>query len=148
MTPGDGRASPDGGDGPETGDRTDLAAAALEVLRSVAIRIEAARRLDAGSGEVLLRSIVEATVALFGAKAASIALHDPESDALVFRVAAGEEGAGVVGLSIAPDQGVAGYVFSSGEAIAVADVARDRRFGRDVAERTRYVPRSMVAATA
>jgi GAF domain-containing protein len=143
MTPGVESADPDDG-GPPAGGR-DLAAAALAVIGAVAARVEAARRLEAGSGDALLRSIVEATVVLFGAKAASIALHDPASDRLVFHVAAGEEGAGVVGLSIAPDQGVAGYVFGSGQALAVADVERDRRFGRDVAERTQFVPRSMVA---
>jgi GAF domain-containing protein len=130
--------------GADTSSGEDAGRAALALLRAIAVRLEAARRLDAGSGEALLHSIVEATVALFGATAASIALYEPESDSLVFRVAAGEQGAGVVGLSIAPDRGVAGYVFTSGQALALADVEQDRRFGRDVAERTRYLPRSMV----
>lgn len=129
----------------EAAGREDPGRAALAALGAVAARLEAARRLDSGSGDALLRSIVEATVALFGASAASVALYEPESDSLVFRVAAGEQGAGVVGLSIEPDRGVAGYVFTSGQALALADVERDRRFGRDIAERTSYVPRSMVA---
>ncbi len=137
-------AEPPSGDERATGEER-LRRDALAALRAVAARAEAARRIDAGSSEALLRSIVEATVALFGATAASIALYEPETDSLVFRVAAGEQGAGVVGLSIAPDRGVAGHVFMSGQALALADVEQDRRFGRDVAERTRYVPRSMVA---
>jgi GAF domain-containing protein len=92
-----------------------------------------------------LRSIVEATVTLFQANAASIALYDPAADRLVFRVAAGEQGAGVLGLSIPTDQGLAGYVFSTGQAIAISDVKSDARFGRAFAERTGYVPTSIVA---
>ena len=93
----------------------------------------------------MLRSIVEATAALFGAEAASIALHDPATGRLVFQVAAGEQGAGVVGLSIGSGDGVAGYVFSTGQPIALVDVASDARFGRQTAEETGYVPRSLIA---
>jgi GAF domain-containing protein len=93
----------------------------------------------------VLRSVVEATVALFDAEAASIALYDASTDRLVFEVAAGEQGQGVIGLSIAPDQGIAGYVFRTGQSLALSDVERDARFGRAVAEKTAYLPRSIVA---
>ena len=117
----------------------------LSSLRAIAIRVEAARRLSPPAGTAILRSIVDATVLLFDAEAASIALHDPATDRLVFSVAAGEQGQGVVGLSIGPAEGVAGYVFSSGQPLALADVARDARFERTTAERTGYVPRTLVA---
>lgn len=115
------------------------------LLRAIALRAEAARRLEGSGAGAVLRSVVEATVALFDAEAASIALFDPETGRLVFQVAAGEQGQGVVGLSIAPDQGIAGYTFTTGQALAVSDVERDARFGRSVAEKTGYVPRSIVA---
>jgi GAF domain-containing protein len=88
---------------------------------------------------------VEAAVALFEAEAASIALYEPARNLLVFRVAAGAHGQGVVGLEIPPDRGLVGYVFSSGQALAIADVRADPRFGLSFAERTEYVPRSIVA---
>jgi len=116
-----------------------------EALRAAALRIEAANRLSPSAGTAVLRSIVEATAALFGAEAASIALHDPATDRLVFEVAAGEQGQGVVGVAIEAGQGVAGYVFSTGQPIALADVAADARFGRATAEQTGYVPRSLIA---
>jgi GAF domain-containing protein len=122
-----------------------FSAAALELLESVAIRADAAGRIEPPGGAAVLRSIVEATVALFDAEAASIALHDAATDRLIFRVAAGEHGQGVVGLSIAPHEGVAGYVFSTGQPIAIADVAADPRFGSTTAEQTGYVPRSLLA---
>jgi GAF domain-containing protein len=118
---------------------------ALEALRAIALRAELAGRLEPAAGAAVLRSIVEATVALFGAEAASLALYDAAANRLVFRVAAGSHGDGVVGVSIAPDEGIAGYVFTSGEAIALSDVARDARFGRETAEQTGYLPRSLVA---
>ena len=117
----------------------------IPTLHAVALRVEAARRLAPPAGTAVLRSIVEATVALFGAEAASLALHDPATDRLVFEVAAGEHGQGVVGLAIESGLGVAGYVFSTGQPLALSDVARDARFGRETAEQTGYVPRSLIA---
>jgi GAF domain-containing protein len=114
-------------------------------LRAIAFRAEAARRLSPPAGKAVLGSIVEATVALFGAEAASIALYDAAERKLVFAVAAGEHGQEVIGLAIDPGAGVAGYVFSTGQPLALADVARDSRFGRSTAEQTGYVPRSLVA---
>ena len=121
------------------------AARALEAVRAIALRLEAGRRLAPPTTTLLLRSIVEATVALFDAEASSIALYDPALGRLVFQVAAGSQGDGVVGLAIGPDQGIAGYVFSTGQPLALSDVASDARFGRAAAEQTGYVPRSVVA---
>lgn len=147
--PDDAADRPTTDEGPATDAATDgdagADATALAALRAIALRLEVARRLDPPAGLAVLRSIVEATAALFDAEAASIALHDPVEDRLVFRVAAGEHGQGVVGLAIDPGQGVAGYVFQTGQAIALADVASDARFGRATAEQTGYVPRSLVA---
>ena len=83
---------------------------------------------------------------LFEAEAASIALFEPDPDRLVFRVAAGEQGAGAIGLSVPPTQGIVGFVYSTGQALALSDVASDPRFNRDAAEQTGYVPRSLAAA--
>ena len=118
---------------------------ALAFLRSLATRAEAARRLEAGGTQALLRSIVDATVSLFQAEAASIALYDAPTDRLVFRIASGEQGQGVVGVSIPTSQGIAGFVYSTGQSLAISDVRQDPRFGRDVAESTGYVPRSLIA---
>ena len=122
-----------------------LAVALLEALRAIALRAEVAGRLAPPGGVAVLRSVVDATVILFAAEAASLALYEPATDRLVFRVAAGSQGDGVVGLAIAPDEGVAGYVFTTGQPLALSDVASDARFGRQTAEQTGYAPRSLVA---
>ncbi len=120
-------------------------AAVERLLAAIALRAEAARRLEGSGVGAVLRSVVEATVALFEAEASSIALFDPASGRLVFEVAAGEKGQPVVGLSIAPDQGIAGYVFTTGQALALSDVENDPRFGREVAAKTAFLPRSIIA---
>ena len=102
-----------------TADRLDGRRPSHLAARRSRRRGEAARRLEPGAERAVLRSIVEATVALFDAEAASIALYDPATDRLVFEVAAGEQGQGVVGLAIRPDQGIAGYVFSTGQPLAL-----------------------------
>jgi GAF domain-containing protein len=125
--------------------RSPVGEQALELLGAIALRAETARRLESGSARAVLRSVVEATVALFEAEAASIALYDAATDRLVFEVAAGEHGQGVIGVSIGTDQGIAGFVFTTGQALALSDVASDPRFGRTIAAQTAYMPRSLIA---
>ena len=118
---------------------------ALDALVAVAARLSAADRLVPAAGEPALHAVAEAAADFIGVTAASVALHDPATDRLIFRAAAGPQGRGVIGLSIAAHEGIAGYVFSTGQPIAVADVAADPRFERTTAERTGYVPRTLLA---
>ena len=120
--------------------------AALAALVAAARRSAIGRRLTGDIETRLLQSIVDATVRLFDAEAASIALFEQDPDRLEFRVAAGEQGAGAVGLTVPPTQGIAGFVYSTGQALSLSDVANDPRFNRDAAEQTGYVPRSIAAA--
>jgi GAF domain-containing protein len=130
---------------PPAGRPDRLSAEALALVREIARRGAVAHRIEGGAEQDLLRSIVEATVTLFDAEASSIALFDPARGQLVFEVAAGEQGQGVIGLAISPDQGIAGYVYTTGQPLALSEVERDARFGRGTAESTGYVPRSIVA---
>lgn len=127
---------------PDPGALTDAVA---ELLGAVTRRADIARALQGDAETALLQSVVDAAAALFDSEAASIALFEPDPARLEFRVAAGAQGAGVVGLSVAPTQGIAGYVFSTGQPIALSDVRSDPRFDQGAAERTGYVPRSIAA---
>lgn len=120
-------------------------AAALQALRLAARRSAVARRLDADAEQALLQTIVEATATLFEAEASSIALFERDPDRLEFRVAAGAQGAGAIGLSVPPSRGIVGFVYSTGQPLALSDVMSDPRFDRSTAERTGYVPRSIAA---
>lgn len=119
--------------------------AALLILRSAARRTAVARRFVPDAERQLLQSIVDATVRLFDAEAASIALFETDPDRLEFRVAAGPQGAGAVGMTVPPTKGIVGYVYSTGQALALSDVGADPRFDRAAAERSGYVPRSIAA---
>jgi GAF domain-containing protein len=114
------------------------------VLDGVALHGEIALRLESTGMERLLRSIVDATAALFDAEAASIALVEPDGR-LRFRVAAGARSQGVVGMVVGSGEGIAGFVQVTGQPIAVADVRADPRFHLDAARRTGYVPRTLLA---
>jgi GAF domain-containing protein len=120
-------------------------AAALDLLIALAVRLHAADRIAPPREEAVLRSIADAAAVAMRVTAVSVALHDAATNTLVFRVAAGPEGRGVVGLAIAAHEGIAGYVHSTGQPLAVADVVADPRFERTTAERTGYVPRSLLA---
>lgn len=120
-------------------------AAAHEVLIALAVRYGAADRIAPARDTRPLQAIAEAAADAMRVTAVSVALHDPGSGRLVFRVAAGPQGGGVIGLGIAAHEGIAGYVHSTGQPLAVADVVADPRFERATAERTGYVPRSLLA---
>jgi GAF domain-containing protein len=96
--------------------------------------------------EQLLRSIVEVACAIFEAGAASISTYDEQSDELVFRAVAGAGSQTLIGTRFPSTQGIAGWVLVSGEPIVVDDVQRDPRWASDVAARTGYVPRALMAA--
>jgi GAF domain-containing protein len=121
------------------------ARAALQALQAAAQRAAVARDLGRGAETALLQSVVDAAATLFDAEASSIALFERDPDRLEFRVAAGAQGAGVIGLSVPPSRGIVGYVFSTAQPIALSDVLADPRFDRGTAERTGYVPRSIAA---
>ena len=125
-------------------DEEQRAKAVGRLLAALALRGEVALRLDTPGLDRLLRSVVEATVTLFDAEAASIALAEPDGR-LRFRVAAGSQGAGVVGLTVAPGEGIAGFVLATAQPLAISNVAADPRFDREAAGRTGYVPRSLLA---
>jgi GAF domain-containing protein len=93
----------------------------------------------------LLRSIVEVARAIFGAKASSVFLFDEETDELVFAALAGEEEQHLVGMRIPSSTGIAGWVLVTRQPLVLDDLENDPRFARDVAEKTGYVPKGLMA---
>lgn len=94
----------------------------------------------------LLNSVVEAAARIFDAEAASIALIDEKEEELEFKVSFDRTaGHSVIGMRIPIDKGIAGQVAMTGQPMAVANVKQDRRFNRDFAESTGYVPSAILA---
>ncbi|MGY1701838.1 GAF domain-containing protein [Geodermatophilus sp. SYSU D00766] len=102
--------------------------------------------MDAQDPPALLASLTDLGRRSFGAAACSLAVLEPDEEHLLFRAASGEGAAEVVGLRLPVSRGIAGWVVSSGQPIAVSDVRADPRFAVDVAESTGYVPRVLLAA--
>jgi GAF domain-containing protein len=115
------------------------------VLAAVARRVAAADRLTPADDDGQLAALAAVAVTALEAQAASVALHDAPTDRLVFRAAAGPAAGDIVGLSIEPVVGIAGYAFTSGQPLAVADVRADPRFERSIAEASGYLPSSLLA---
>jgi tRNA A-37 threonylcarbamoyl transferase component Bud32/putative methionine-R-sulfoxide reductase with GAF domain len=94
----------------------------------------------------LLESIVRTAAGIFGAAAASIALVDEATGELVYQAAWGAGADEILGVRLPPGEGIAGAVVATGRAEAVADCRRAARFAAAVAERTGYVPYTMLVA--
>jgi len=134
--------SDDGGDA--VGARAQLALGALaRRLETASLLVPAG--LTRSDGDARLTGLLDIAVVALDAAAASVAIHDAERDRLVFVAAAGPAGEGVVGLEIDAAAGIAGYAFTTGQPLAIADVASDARFDPTIAASTGYVPRSILA---
>jgi GAF domain-containing protein len=93
----------------------------------------------------LLQSVVDVARAIFRAKASSIFLLDEEAEELVFEAVSGEGEGELVGTRMPSSTGIAGWVLVTRQPLAIDDLANDPRFARNAAERTGYVPNSMMA---
>jgi signal transduction protein with GAF and PtsI domain len=118
----------------------DQAAARWRELARLATDVGPALR-PAGHDE-LVESIAATARRVFAAEACSIAILDGEH-LVIYVVAGGSEK--VLGQRVPVGTGIAGWVVASGQPLSVADVSNDPRFARDLAERTGYVPTSIVA---
>ena len=93
----------------------------------------------------LLQSVTDTAKAIFNAAACSLALLDEQNEHLTFHVASGAGAEEVIGMRVSVSHGIAGWVVTSGQPIAIADVTRDPRFAEAFASETGYVPRSILA---
>jgi GAF domain-containing protein len=117
-----------------------------QILAEVArIAAEAGPALTPAGHEELLRAITSTAQTLFSAAACSLALYDEDNEELVFYVASGAGSQDVEGMRVPIDQGIAGWVATSGQPISIEDVRKDPRFAQDVAESTGYTPTSILA---
>lgn len=92
----------------------------------------------------LLGALVGMAKAATAAAAASISTLD-EEECLVFQAVSGDGEDVLVGTRFSADRGIAGWVASTGEPIAVENPSADTRFARDIAVRSGLIPSSIVA---
>jgi GAF domain-containing protein len=94
----------------------------------------------------LLQSVVDVARAIFRAEASSVFLLDEDSDELVFEAISGRGAGTLVGRRFPSSTGIAGWVLVTRQPLVVEDVGQDPRFGREAAESTGFVPKSLMAA--
>jgi GAF domain-containing protein len=94
----------------------------------------------------LLQSVVDVARAIFGAQASSVFLLDERTHTLIFQAVSGRGEDFLVGRRFPADGGIAGWVVASGDALVVDDLAHNVTFARDLAETTRFVPDTIMAA--
>jgi GAF domain-containing protein len=94
----------------------------------------------------MLQAVIDTARAVFGARAASVALHDPEADELVIAAVSGEGADTMPGRRVPASAGIAGWVLAAGQPLVVEDVAGDPRFSASFARSTGYVPEGIMAA--
>ena len=92
-----------------------------------------------------LQRAVAAVRQLYEAAACSVALLEADGSQLRFRAADGAGAEAIVGMTLPLGRGIAGWVAMTAQGIGVADVQRDPRFAKDVAEATAYVPTNLIA---
>jgi GAF domain-containing protein len=91
-----------------------------------------------------LRAIVQVAASVLDAEAAALFLVDEEKEQLHFEVALGGRSEAVENLSLPLGEGLAGYVASTGQPLAVSNVENDARFAAAFAEKIAYVPRNIL----
>jgi hypothetical protein len=91
----------------------------------------------------LLEGVVRTAAGVFEAAATSIALAEPDGE-LIYQAAWGAGAEEVLGMRLPAGRGIAGAVLEACDGVAVADCRSDERFEAQVAERTGYVPHSML----
>ncbi|MDP2825147.1 MAG: GAF domain-containing protein [Sulfuritalea sp.] len=113
-----------------------------ELLRRTSALADIANRVsDSLSLDVLFPRLMEVVTEALNADRSSLFLHDPETNELFSRVMQGD----AIGEIRFPSHlGVAGSVFTSGQAEIIADAYADARFNQDVDRRTGYRTRNIL----
>ncbi|MGD0530209.1 MAG: GAF domain-containing protein [Polyangiaceae bacterium] len=91
-----------------------------------------------------LRAIVRAAASVLDAEAAALFLVDEEHDELKFEVALGGRSEIVENLTLPLGEGLAGYVASTGQPLAVSNVEKDARFASAFAQKVAYIPKNIL----
>ena len=82
---------------------------------------------------------------VFGAAACSIALLSDDGSELVFTTSSGGN-PDITGLRMPAADGIAGWVATTGQPLAVDDLERDQRFAASLATSMGYTPQAILAA--
>jgi len=128
-----------------TADREEFLGKLADVLGKMNALLDVSNRLaDSLSLDVLFRRLVEITAAAVNADRGTVFLNDEDTGELFSRVAMGD--AGSQEIRFPNHKGIAGSVFTTGEAIIIHDAYADDRFNPEVDQKTGYRTRNIITA--
>jgi adenylate cyclase len=111
-------------------------------LRHLELLLEVTRRMAGyGTLDQVLQALVEMTTTELNAERGSLFLNDPDTNELYSRVAQGNIQREI---RILNTSGIAGYVYTAGEALIIADAYADDRFNRSIDEQTGFTTRNIL----
>ena len=111
-------------------------------MRHLELLLEVTRRMASyGTLDEVLQALVEMTTAELNAERGSLFLNDPDTSELYSRVAQGNIQREI---RILNSSGVAGYVYTSGEALIIHDAYADDRFNRSIDEQTGFTTHNIL----
>ena len=111
-------------------------------LRHLELLLEVTRRMASyGTLDQVLQALVEMTTTELNAERGSLFLNDPDTNELYSRVAQGNIQREI---RILNNSGVAGYVYTAGEALIIHDAYADERFNRSIDEQTGFTTRNIL----
>ncbi len=111
-------------------------------LRHLELLLEVTRRMAGyGTLDEVLQALVEMTTTELNAERGSLFLNDPATNELYSRVAQGNIQREI---RILNTSGVAGYVYTAGEALIIHDAYEDKRFNRSIDEQTGFTTHNIL----
>ncbi len=119
-----------------------VAGAQRKRLRQVELLLEVSRRMAAyDTLDEILTALIDVTTEELDAERGTLFLNDAETGELFSRVAQGNIQREIRFLN---HTGIAGHVFTTGEAVNIADAYADPRFNRSIDEQTGFVTRNIL----
>ncbi len=130
-------------------DSTAMLASVQERLRQRERHLEAIHHITAALGSVtslteVVREALRVSLDCVGARDGSVALYDRERDKLVYTYVIGAKADEIMGMELAPDEGLAGAVFRTGALRVSQDFQQEAERSRYVEEQLHYHVRNQV----
>lgn len=115
-----------------------------EKLRMILETADAANALTEPLGDSI-KNLLRQTAHSMSSEEASVIVRDGDNGDLIFMSAVGQVADQLVGMQIPAGKGIAGFVFSSGQPMAVTDVGQEETFYAEVDKKTGYTTQTILA---
>ena len=141
------KSAADGGEDISIGERTELIAKFGDLLRRLSSLMKMTDEAQEDGTAVSLDTVLERLMGIItdalDAERSTLFLYDRDTDELFSRIAQGEL---IDEIRVHRAEGIAGWVFSNGEAIIIDDAYADDRFNPEVDRHTGFRTRSILCA--